>query len=424
MRKKNRVKTIMLLPPTVFPIPAVGGGAVEQLITHLLDVNEIEQKARFVLVSKYDKRAAQQKYRHSDVLYLNDNEFVIGYEKFFRICWGLYRVWLKVFHNHIAERVFRWHHVRMDTYSFQCAILAKMKHVDMVVNELHDFGNDAPLTVFNSIVGSERFYNHIHTVRNENLQSRNIIRNSISISRYVRNHWVIDKSIPGINEVLYNCIDVDRFAQPLSDSEHLLRRQKLGIAETDFVVLYCGRLVPYKGVAELLDAFDLLAEQRKENIKLLFIGSADFSNGNMTDFSRGILEKANKNTNVIPIGYIPNNEIPKYYALADAQVVPSTWQEGAGLVAIEGMATGLPLIVTKSGGMSEYVGEGTAIQLPIDENLVGNIVDAILQLVNNPKLCKELGNEGKLRAKQFSREAYYKGFLEIVDRASGEQGSR
>ena len=62
MKKINKSKrVIMILPPTVFAIPAVEGGAVEQLITHLLDVNEIENRVKFILVSKYDERASKIK---------------------------------------------------------------------------------------------------------------------------------------------------------------------------------------------------------------------------------------------------------------------------------------------------------------------------------------------------------------------------
>lgn len=418
--KNMEKKVIMLLPPTVFPIPAVGGGAVEQLITHLLDVNETEQRASFVVVSKYDRSAAERKYVHSDVLYLDEDGFVTGYRKRFRFLWMLYCLWLKIFHNHIAERLSGRHHTRMDTYSFQCALLAKLKGVDMVVNELHDFGKDAPMTVFNSIVGPERFFNHIHSVREENLASRRIMNNSISISEYVRDHWVVDRSIPGTHEVLYNCIDVDRFDKAIPPDERRQRRKALGIEDTDFAVIFCGRLIPIKGVEELLTAFEALEEKKKTNIKLLLIGSAAFSNGNNTDFAVRITERAKKSANVIPIGYVPNSELPLYYALADAQVVPSTCQEGAGLVAIEGMAAGLPLIITKSGGMPEYAAAEASVQLPIDAQLSVNLMETIEKLADDPALCGKLGRAGKKHAKNFSREAYYTGFLDIAERACGK----
>lgn len=412
---KQKKKAIMLLPPLQFPIPAVGGGAVEQLITHLLDINEIEQQVKFVIVSIYDERAAKIQYQHSEVRYLDENGFVMGYQKRFRILWMLYCAWLKVFHNHIAEKLFIKPCIRMDQYRFQCYVLAKINRVDSIVNELHNMGHDTPLEVFNSLVGRKHFFNHIHTVREENLRSRHAINNSISISDYVRRNWVVDQTIPGRNEVLYNCIDVERFGKELGQDERTKLRRKLGINDHDFLIIFCGRLVWFKGVKELLEAFDMLEAQQKRHIKLLLIGSEAFSQGNIEEFSKEMSAKARNNPQVIPMGYIPNEDLPTYYALADAQIVPSIWQEGAGLVAIEGMAAGLPLIITKSGGMVEYVGEEAAIQLPIDEQLPTHIAQAVCRLAEDPQLCKKLGKAGKLRAQRFSREAYYSDFLKILE---------
>lgn len=421
MKKINKKKrVIMILPPTAFSIPAVEGGAVEQLITHLLDVNEIENRVKFILVSKYDEQAAKIEYHNSEVLYLSQDGFVRGYEKRFKFMWYMYCLWLKIFHNHLVEKIYVKHYNRMDLYSFQCAILAKQSHVDFVVNELHDFGNDAPMDIFNSIVGRDRFYNHIHSVREESLASRQIIRNSISISEYVRKHWVVDRSIQGRNEVLYNCIDIGQFQRKLTSRERLERREALGISEEDFLLIFCGRLAPEKGVEQLINSFDLLYSNSEKNIKLLLIGSAAFSKGNITNFSKKMLERANRNPYIISLGYIPNTELSQYYELADGQIVPSVCQEGAGIAAIEGMAVGLPLIITKSGGLPEYVGDGTAIQLPIDSRLPEHIMEAVKKLASNSELCGKLGNAGKRRVHKFSREAYYTGFLEIVERAIGE----
>ena len=61
------MKTILLLPALSFPIPAVKGGAVEQLITYLLEVNERFGDVRFIVLSKYDEDAIQYSYKNSKV---------------------------------------------------------------------------------------------------------------------------------------------------------------------------------------------------------------------------------------------------------------------------------------------------------------------------------------------------------------------
>ena len=118
--------------------------------------------------------------------------------------------------------------------------------------------------------------------------------------------------------------------------------------------------------------------------------------------------------NVIPLGYISYDKIHEYYAISNIVTIPSICQEGAGLVAIEGMASGLPLITTISGGMVEYVTDETAVQLPISEKLPSDLADAILDLAQNPEKRKAMGLAGKKRAAQFSNNAYYHNFLQLL----------
>ena len=70
MVKKN---TILLIPPSELPIPAVGGGAIEQLITSLLRINEKEGKVRFIVISKHDIEAEKIVYKNSKIYYFEKN---------------------------------------------------------------------------------------------------------------------------------------------------------------------------------------------------------------------------------------------------------------------------------------------------------------------------------------------------------------
>ena len=119
------------------------------------------------------------------------------------------------------------------------------------------------------------------------------------------------------------------------------------------------------------------------------------------------------------MGYIPNDQLPEYYATADMQVVPSIWQEGAGLVAVEGMAAGLPLIITQSGGMVEYVNSDAAIQVPIDKELPHNLALNIKLLANDKQKREKMGLAGRKRAELFNRENYYNNFVSVFEKAEG-----
>ena len=64
-----KIKKILLIPPLNYPVPAVQGGAVEQLITFLLEQNEKYKLTKFIVISKYNKRAKKIKYKHSKVYF-------------------------------------------------------------------------------------------------------------------------------------------------------------------------------------------------------------------------------------------------------------------------------------------------------------------------------------------------------------------
>lgn len=405
-------KTIMLIPPIGLPVPAVGGGAVEQLITHLLEINEIQSRVNIVAVSKYDEQASQFKYKNSRIYYYHTDTQNFDGIPFVNALWKCYCLWLKVFHNRFTSRIFSSRIIRMDHYLFQLSRIAKREKADYVVIE---GGWDwYRYAVFDELLGKERIFLHLHASADEDLTVRRIINNSISISSYVRDMWVKDKTIPGTNAVLYNGIDIKKFRDSVSAEQRVMKRKQMGVDDDECLVLYCGRVIPEKGVEQLLEAFDLL---RDEKIKLLIIGNADFSINHSTDFSVKIAAKVRDNPNIIALGYIPNDRLPEYYAIADMQVIPSTCQEGAGLVSVEGMAAGLPLIITQSGGMVEYVNSDAAIQVPIDKELPHNLAVNMKLLADDKHRRKKMAHAGRKRAELFSRERYYKSFVDIFEKS-------
>ena len=117
--------------------------------------------------------------------------------------------------------------------------------------------------------------------------------------------------------------------------------------------------------------------------------------------------------NVVYLGYIPNQIIHLYFGISDILSVPSVWEEGAGLVAVEGMAAGLPLIITQSGGMVEYVTDDCAVKLPINDELPKSLANAIVDLSNNPERRDAMGKAGRKRAERFTKKNYYKDFLKF-----------
>ena len=113
-------------------------------------------------------------------------------------------------------------------------------------------------------------------------------------------------------------------------------------------------------------------------------------------------------------GYIENNELYKIQNIADIAVVPSIWEEPFGLVVVENMAIGLPLVVTNMGGIPELVTEETAFVVENDENLISNFASKLDILIENTELRKKMGEAGRKRAELFSMENYLENFYNIM----------
>ena len=88
-------------------------------------------------------------------------------------------------------------------------------------------------------------------------------------------------------------------------------------------------------------------------------------------------------------------------------VLPSVWEEPAGNVVPECMAAGLPLIITNSGGMIEYVNEETALVVEKEQGLVKNLRRAMEYLYENPDVRDKMGRAAEEKAKDYDIMIYY-----------------
>ena len=131
----------------------------------------------------------------------------------------------------------------------------------------------------------------------------------------------------------------------------------------------------------------------------------------MLDYYSEVIDLCKGNDNIEHIGYVSNDKLKDYYTLSDVLVIPSLCEEAAGLVAIEGMACGTPIIATRSGGMPEYTGDAAIIVEKDD--IVNNLVKQLKILSEDNNLREELSAKGRERAKLFPEERYYFDFMKI-----------
>ena len=171
-------------------------------------------------------------------------------------------------------------------------------------------------------------------------------------------------------DILRNCVSTDCFCNRISANEVDDLKAKFGIKKDEKLVLYCGRLIKEKGVLELIKAIKKINDP---NIKLMIVGESIFKNSIKTSYTNLLREESKDiSKNIIFTGYVDNKELYKYYFISDMQVIPSIWEEAAGIVALEGKLTGILQIVSNVGGLPEYA-SSDAIFIDVDNNSVDNL---------------------------------------------------
>ncbi|MBD2358690.1 glycosyltransferase family 1 protein [Tolypothrix sp. FACHB-123] len=174
-------------------------------------------------------------------------------------------------------------------------------------------------------------------------------------------------------------------------------RAKLGIDPAAKVVLYVGRFDPRKGIETVVRAVG--ASQLRESQKLQLIIGGGSTPGNSDGIERdrieGIINELGMNDMTILPGRLCQTVLPTYYAAADVCVVPSHY-EPFGLVAIEAMASGTPVVASDVGGLQfTVVPEKTGLLAPPQD--VPGFTNAIDRILVNPQWRDELGQAARKR---------------------------
>ncbi len=143
-------------------------------------------------------------------------------------------------------------------------------------------------------------------------------------------------------------------------------RIQLNLDLHEKIVLYVGRFDPRKGIETLVRAFALLKEEGVENVKLVIVGgsSPQMPDGDEKERIESIIGELGLSPEVIFAGRIGHDILPLYYTAADVCVIPSHY-EPFGLVAIEAMACGTPVIASDVGGLKfTIIPEETGLLVP------------------------------------------------------------
>jgi len=163
-------------------------------------------------------------------------------------------------------------------------------------------------------------------------------------------------------------------------------------ADNEKIILYAGRLVYEKGVQYLIGAMPKIL-QNYNDAKLVIAGK-----GGMIDELKSQVEYLGLGNKVYFTGYMDHKSLCKLYKCADIAVFPSTY-EPFGIVALEGMLAGNPIVVSDIGGLNEIVEHGVNGMKSYAGNS-NSIADSILTLLYDHKLCNEIAKNAKTKVKE------------------------
>jgi glycosyltransferase involved in cell wall biosynthesis len=198
-------------------------------------------------------------------------------------------------------------------------------------------------------------------------------------------------------------------------------RAALGIPVDETVVLFAGAVHEDKGLIHLVRAMKLLSDTAK--LRLLVagssslwghVGSRDGAGGaEVSAYEQKVAEEA-KGVTATFLGKVPYAKMPVVHRAADIFVCPSVWDDPFPLVSLEAMATALPVIGTRKGGIPEAIVEGVNGLLvpPADAEALAS---ALRTLVDSPLLRQEMGQAGLRRVQGFGWQAITAQVQEVYD---------
>ena len=407
------MQKVTFIMGSVFPVPATKGGAVENLIENIVKIQENQKKIELNIICAYDfdaKKIAKEKYKNTKFYFIKINKF--------------FKIFDRVI-SFFVTKILRKKNVMAYSYIFQR--LSYYRKISKILSR-----EDCGKIILENSTGlylalkwknnykkyKNKFFYHCHNKVNMDFGCKDIIEQTnkfISVSKYMQDDLKLFTNINDNNRffVLKNMIDRVKFDKEISKEEEQKIKQKYNIMPDDKIIIFVGRLTEEKGIKQLLLAIDTI---KNAKIKILIVGSYFFNTKVRNDFINEIDKIIDRNREkIIFTGYINYDDIYKYYKIADIAVLPSMWEEPAGLTIQEAEVCGLPIITTYSGGIPEYVNNDNAIILNRDDSLIDNLKISIEMLLEDNDKRNKMKNSSLEIGNKISITDYYNDFIKIIN---------
>lgn len=387
---------IAILTSGILPVPAVQGGAVENLIDYYLEYNNQHRLHDITIYSVWHADVKKHPLLRSEI-----NHFI-----YIKVTGWLVKLKRNIYKKKHGKE---YYHHSIEFFLEQALKHIQKQHYDLIILE-----NRPGFVLKLKNKTNARIIYHLH---NDilNVSTKYAFDIYEAATRIITVSNYITSRVKTINSKDIKCITVHNGIDTLAFSRNSTPTRLASINDENFVIIFSGRINKEKGIKELISAITTI--DKKYPFKLLVLGSSFYGNTNSEDiFVQQLKEKAEPIKNrIIFTGFVPYSKMPYYLQSVDIAVLPSIWDEPFGLTMAEAQAMGLPIITTRRGGIPEVVSEENAILLETDEHFVEHLTEAILDLYLHPDKREQMAKASLERSKLFDKETYAKNFFAALE---------
>ncbi|MCH8994069.1 MAG: glycosyltransferase family 4 protein [Chloroflexi bacterium] len=215
----------------------------------------------------------------------------------------------------------------------------------------------------------------------------------------------VEQYFPGYYNIIPNGVDIERFsaeAPPLPEYQDGKQN-----------ILFVGRPEKRKGLDTLIRAYERVKAQRPDT-RLIVVGAGKFDR-----YQRAV--RARRLADVVFNSYVSYEELPRYHQTANVFCAPATGFESQGIVILEAMAAGLPIVASNIEGYAGVLTHDVQglLVLPGDD---AGLADALLQLLGDAGRRRRMAAQGRRRAQEFSWQRVSQQILSYYERLLHERG--
>ena len=215
-------------------------------------------------------------------------------------------------------------------------------------------------------------------------------------------------------------VDTARFSNLMSPSE---ARRSMGIKPDSKVLLFVGRIEPLKAVDTILEALHALRDRAPTLLQKLhfMIVGGDPQSKHDREMARlqDLSIKLGIDSLVSFVGAKEQSELPRYYSAATAVIMPSDY-ESFGMVALEAMSSGTPVIASQVGGLQFLVRDReTGFHIPAREPI--SLADCIIQLLADPNRTATMGDSAARLAQTYAWSEIADKLVQVFEEVAREK---